>query len=100
LKDIDKKADLEFDKKIAAEKIRIPKGPISIDIDPANRRVKSESEGSDLVVDVEDVVDIDIYNRFEKYYLEKIKTVDSEISSGVRKPSSFSLNLDRSIGGY
>jgi hypothetical protein len=45
---------------------------VSIEIDLVKIVEKCQSEYSDLLIDVEDIVDIDIYNRFEKYYKNKI----------------------------
>ena len=47
-------------------------------------------------VDVEDIVDVDIYNRFDVYYQEKIKTKD--ILVGDEKQKSQSLTeIKRSL---
>lgn len=46
-----------------------------------------------MVIDVEDVVDIDIYNRFDKYYRQKI-SVERDINI-LPKFTSRSLILDQ-----
>ena len=76
--------------RISAEKPKILKGPISIDIDPANLRKYGESEASELAIEVEDVADVDIYNRFDKYYREKI-WVDNKDN---KIPKFVSLSLE------
>lgn len=94
------KIKIEKYSNLQAAKNKNPKSIISIEIDPVNNIIKTEDCGSNIIIEVEDVVDVDIYNRFDQYYRDKIALKGDQLIFKKNRSKSLELALGRDEFGW